>query len=317
MGVSVVIPVKNGAATLHRCLESICNQTKSPGEIIIINSSSSDDSKEISLKYNARVIDICENEFDHGLTRNLGVENCYGDLVYFTVQDAWIADNDMLEKMSQHFKDSEVMAVTGHQAVPHEKDKNPVRWYRRYSDHHVDVRQVTDAEAFKNLPQSAQQKLVAWDNVVAMYRKSALMELPFAQTEMAEDWIWSYQALLNGWKLLRDPSLVVYHYHHQSYSYSFNSTYTLNYHFYKFFKYKPHLPKLVMPMMQLSYHLLKNKKLSFVEKLYWIRHNGSARIGNYFSILDFLKRLKKEGENGVQKGYEKYCKTIPQGEQKK
>jgi len=39
------------------------------------------------------------------------------DLLYFTVQDAWIAETDMLRRMAQHFSDAAVQSVTGMQAI--------------------------------------------------------------------------------------------------------------------------------------------------------------------------------------------------------
>lgn len=274
---------------------------------------STDNSLEIAGKFNARIIDIPEGTFDHGLTRNIGVENASGALVYLTVQDAWMGSDDMLERMAAHFNDKEVQAVVGHQAIPHEKDKNPFLWYRPYSAPEVTEKVVTDIDEFNNLPTDKQQSLVAWDDVVAMYRKSALMQQPFVQTEYAEDWIWSYNALQRGWKLLHDSSLVVYHYHHQNFSYVFTSVYTANFHFYKFFKYKPTLPSVLIPTIRSIYHLMKNKRLSFNEKMYWSFHNWSGRVATFFSTLDFLTRLKAGGEKGIEKGYSKYCKAIPQG----
>jgi len=316
-GISVIIPVKNGSATLGRCLESLRNQTiGNQLEIIIMDSMSTDGSREIARRYDAKVIDIPYGTFNHGLTRNFGVQQAGGDLIYLTVQDAWAPANDMIEKMAKHFDDPAVMGVVGHQAVPHEKDKNPMLWYRPWSAPQVTERVVTNMEAFRNLPVNKQQSLIAWDDVVSMYRKSALVEQPFVKTEFTEDWVWSYQALLKGWKLLHDSSLVVYHYHHQTYHYAYSIAYTKNYHFYKFFKYKPALPSLVMPMIKATYHLVKNKELSLKEKVYWIMHNGAGRMANYFSTINFLFRFKTGGEKALEKGYNRYCKTIPQGKQK-
>jgi rhamnosyltransferase len=315
--ISVVIPVKNGAATLERCLESITEQTiNGDVEIIILDSTSTDASVEISGRYDARIIKIPEGSFNHGLTRNMGATEAHANLVFYTVQDAFLGSRNMLEKMASHFRDASVMGVMGHQAVPHEKDKNPLLWYRPYSAPEVSERLVTSQEAFANMPVKDQQSLISWDNVVAMYRKDALLKQPFVKTEFSEDWVWSYQALLKGWKLLYDSSLVVYHYHHQAYKYAFNIAYTGNYHFYKFFKYKPSIPPLLMPVAKATYHLLKNKKLGFREKLYWIQHNWRVRLANYFSTINFLIRLKLSGEEGIAKGYNKYCKKIPQGKQK-
>jgi rhamnosyltransferase len=318
MKISVIIPVRNGAQTLHRCLSALCKQAlKDTLEIIVLDSGSTDASRDIAVSYGAKVIDIPGGTFNHGLTRNIGMHHATGTLIFFTVQDAWPAEKDMIAKMSNHFEDPAVMAVVGHQAVPHEKDKNPFIWYKPYSAPQVTERKVKDDEVFENLPLSEQQSLISWDNVVAMYRTSALAEQPFEKTAFAEDWIWSYNALKKGWKLLHDSSLVMYHYHHQSYQYVFSSTYTINYHFYKFFKYKPTLPALLLPMGKAAYHLLKNKKLSVREKLYWILHNWSGRLGSYFSTFNFLIRLKTGGEKSIENGFNKYCREIPQGRQRK
>ena len=315
--ISVVIPVKNGSATLERCLRSLRNQTLGKElEIIIADSMSVDNSREIALQYGATIIDIPEGSFDHGLTRNLAAQQASGQLIYFTVQDAWAASNDMLEKMATHFEDGLVKAVVGHQAVPHEKDKNPMLWFRPVSAASVTERLVTDPDNFKNLPVKEQQALAAWDNVVAMYRKTALTEQPFVQTAFAEDWIWSYNALQKGWKLLHDSSLLVYHYHHHTFQYAFRTTYTINYHFYKFFGYIPTAVLPFMPLIRVSWHVGKNKRLRFAERVYWIGHNFLSVTATFLSNLDFLIRLKAGRKNAVEKGYNKYCKLIPQGKQK-
>ncbi len=314
--VSVVIPVRNGEATLERCLESLRKQTIGNSlQIIIPDSMSTDESRVIALKYGAEVIDIAEGTFNHGLTRNIGVEHATSELIYLTVQDAWIAQEDMLERMAEHFNDLAVMGVTGHQAVPHERDKNPILWYKPYSMPEVKERRVTDIDKFKKLSSHEQSSLIAWDDVVSMYRKNALTELSFIETEFAEDWVWSYSALMKGWKLLYDPSLVAYHYHHQSFRYAFNLAYTYNYHFYKYFGYKPKLPRTIKPVAEASYHLLKNNNLSLKEKVSWIIHNMGYRLANYFSTIDFLLRMRG-GQKSIEKGYIKYCKAIPQGKQK-
>src|SRR5665213_1366070 len=223
----------------------------------------------------------------------------------------------MLERMSNHFADEKIMAVSGHQAVPQDKESNPLVWYRPYSTPEVKEKMVSDESVFSKLSQEEQQALISWDNVVAMYRKTALTAQPFVQTEFTEDWVWSYEALRKGWRLLHDPSLVVYHYHHHSYRYAYIITYTANYHFYKFFKFIPHVPALVMPIARSAYHLLKNKQLSLKEKLYWTKHNWSGIFGRYFSTLDFLRRLKFGNKTSIERGYQKFCSAIPLGRQKK
>lgn len=286
-------------------------------EIIVLDSMSTDKSLEIALTFGAKIVTIDVETFDHGLTRNLGVEYASGELIYFTVQDAWLPDQEMLEKMVRHFEiDAATMAVCGHQAVPHEKDKNPMLWYRPVSKAGFAVKKVKSQLWFEQLAQSEKKAVVAWDNVVAMYRRKALVELPFVKAAYAEDWIWSYHAQLKGWQLLHDSSLVVYHYHHLSYSYAFKTKFTINYHFGKFLGFKAELPELLIPLMRTIYHLGRNRKLTLKEKLYWIVYNTAITVADFHSVCNFKLRAYMGGQVSLEKGYSRYCKTIPQGVQK-
>lgn len=314
--VSVIIPVKNGAFTLDECLQSIREQTVEGLEIIVLDSASEDDSKQIACQYGAKIIDIPTGTFNHGLTRNIGVQQATGEYLFFTVQDAWLSKNDLLERMIKHFDNKRIMAVTGHQAVPHDKDKNPMYWTKRYSEPVVSVREIQDVKQFENAGPAFQKSLMAWDNVVSMYRKTALIDLPFAATEMAEDWIWSREALLKGWLLVHDPALVVYHYHHHTYKYAYSVAFSINYHLYKFLKLKPDRPALAMPLLRSAYHLGKNPELTLKEKTYWIWHNWLSKLGTFNAYLDFVFHKWKGGIRSVEKRYFKICKTIPQGVQK-
>lgn len=317
MSVSVIIPVKNGALTLERCLKNIRNQSIPDIEIIVLDSMSTDDSREIALRYNAKIIEIPDGTFNHGLTRNLGVQCASGNYLFFTVQDAFLAGNDMLDKMLSHFKDKNIMGVVGSQAVPHEKDKNPLIWYKRFSEPIAIIREIKDKEYFLKADHAHQRSLIAWDNVIAMYRKSALLEQPFVATEFAEDWIWSRDALLKGWSLVYDSSVVTYHYHHQSYKYAYQVAYTLNYHFQKHFSFKPGIPDLIVPMLNATYHLGKHPYLTLKEKLFWILHNYNCSIAVFNSHVNYLLHLYIGGAKSIEKRYRKVCKLIPQGAQLK
>ena len=131
-------------------MSSLSKQTvKDQLEIIVLDSMSTDGSREIALSYGVQIVDISNGTFDHGLTRNKGVQAATGELIYLTVQDAWISNTGMLERMAKHFQDVTVKAVVGHQAVPHEKDKNPFIWYRPISAPSITEKLIAGVEAFK------------------------------------------------------------------------------------------------------------------------------------------------------------------------
>ena len=54
--VSVVIPVKDDAAPLRRCLRALALQTRAPDEVIVVDNGSSDDSAAVARDAGARVI---------------------------------------------------------------------------------------------------------------------------------------------------------------------------------------------------------------------------------------------------------------------
>ncbi|MFG6445940.1 glycosyltransferase family 2 protein [Microbacterium sp. P07] len=55
--VSVVIPVKNDAVALTRCLAALANQTRTPNETIVVDNGSSDASAEVARRAGARVVE--------------------------------------------------------------------------------------------------------------------------------------------------------------------------------------------------------------------------------------------------------------------
>ncbi len=315
--VSVIIPVKNGGQTLQKCFDSIIGQSiVNDIELIVLDSCSTDSSVAISNLYNAKVINIPQGTFNHGATRNLGINYATGDLLYFTVQDAYLPDKNQLEKMASHFKDTHVMAITGMQAVPHDKDKNPALWFKRFSNPKVVFKQISTAD-YQLLNDREKYNLTKeWDDVNAMYRSQALSKIPFQKTDFAEDKLWARSALVNGMKIGFDPSIVVYHYHHSTFSYTFNLEYTVNYHLYKQFNVFPDWPVFFRTYLSNVYQLWKNKLLSLSEKFYWSLHNFARLMGYSISTILFKVIGKFMGTKTLDKSFSLFCKKVPQGKSK-
>ncbi len=313
--ISVIIPVKNGAETLIDCLKAITTQQYNGTiEIIILDSSSTDESVNIGIAYGAKIIKVEEVSFNHGLTRNTGANIATGELLYFTVQDAWISSEDMLEKMALHFEDEEVKSVTGMQAIPHHKNKNPALWFKRSSEPVPEFYQFKKNE-FQSLSPIKQKELCCWDNVNAMYRKTALQQQPFIKANLSEDMIWAKQALAKGWKIIRDPSLLVYHYHHHSFSYNFRVNYAVAYENRKIFGIKPTYPSVFIPFMRRVNTIRKNHSMSASGKLYWILHNAAIYFAHTLSAFTFRTALFWGGEKQLKRSLHFFCNSVPQGQQ--
>lgn len=88
--VSIVVPVYNAERYLHRCLDSIINQTYRNIEIVIVNDGSTDKSLEIINSYaenDKRIVIINKKNGGSASARNAGTSNAKGEYI-------WSIDSD-------------------------------------------------------------------------------------------------------------------------------------------------------------------------------------------------------------------------------
>ena len=114
MNVSVVIPTYNAQKYLPKLLEKLKHQTVS-FELIIIDSSSTDNTHTIVREYTDNIISIPQIEFDHGGTRTKAAKAASGDIIVFLTQDALPCDDHAIEKILEAFEDLNVGAAYGRQ----------------------------------------------------------------------------------------------------------------------------------------------------------------------------------------------------------
>ena len=115
--IAVLIPTINNAEELDIVLERLSKQTYSDFEIVISDSKSKDNTKEVCEKYGATWIDDpSRNRAD---ACNFALRQMDHDLVLFTDDDT-IPPLDWVEKLVRWFKDPEVGAVGGPNFAPDE-----------------------------------------------------------------------------------------------------------------------------------------------------------------------------------------------------
>ena len=307
--ISIVVPVKNGIETLERFIKGVQLQTCfKDTEVVIIDSGSTDGSVAYLSQFDfVKLIAIDPKTFNHGSTRNLAVTYCKGEFVLMTVQDAWTTDPLLIERMLSHFKDIEVMGVCGHQIVPHMKGMNPHKWFRPQNEPLPKAIQFKNG-AFHHLSPKEQFGYCGWDNVIAMYRKSALIAMPFITTDFAEDLIWAKQALSAQHKLVYDHRNRVNHYHHAYPDYVYKRIFIESYAIYKHFNYERHVK---VPIAIYVKMLFRNIKWGLSP--YWMVFNFRALRAQDKADDLFHKALNK-GETYLDKTYKAVCGSIPQGQ---
>ncbi|MEM7474845.1 MAG: glycosyltransferase [Planctomycetota bacterium] len=110
--ISLVIPGRNCASTLVRCLDSVVPLKESGQlrEIIFVNDGSTDETAEIAARYPVQVIQGAGQ--GPGAARNLGWQSAESDWIWFIDSDC-VAEPDALEKLLPHTEVPEVAGVGG------------------------------------------------------------------------------------------------------------------------------------------------------------------------------------------------------------
>ena len=214
--VSIVIPTKNAGPGFRDTLEAIAAQSVLPGEVVVVDSGSSDGTLELAGQFGARTVSVAPESFNHGETRNFGLRQASGEVCILLVQDAVPAGPNWLEGLIAPFSDPRVAGVTGRQ-VPR-PDADPLaRWevdYRnRFLGDQFLVRQVDPWEKFRTLSFEERLRTASFDNVCSALRRSVWERQPFRALVFAEDLDWGVRALEAGYRLAYNPSAAVVHSH--------------------------------------------------------------------------------------------------------
>ena len=93
---SIIIPVYNAEKTLEKCLDSICKQTFSDYEVILIDDGSTDQSLNICKKYEEQNPKICvHHQQNRGPSeaRNVGLELAAGNWICFIDSDDFVEES--------------------------------------------------------------------------------------------------------------------------------------------------------------------------------------------------------------------------------
>ncbi len=210
---SVIVPICNPGILWREWISAYKHQTVQADRVIIIDSSSTDDSVFLAEEAGFFVKKICKSEFDHGETRNLATSYCGKDtdIIIFLTQDSIMSNPFTLEKIIKSFDDNSVAAAYGRQ-LPH-KDANPLAIHARlfnYSDQSI----VKSKDNIEELG----IKTIFLSNSFSAYRKRIFEELNGFPTQiiLAEDMYFASKIIASNYKIIYCATAQVYHSHNYS-----------------------------------------------------------------------------------------------------
>jgi rhamnosyltransferase len=273
--ISVIIPVKDGGDDLRRCLDSIARQrTDEDVETLIVDSGSRDGSRELAQSRGAQVLEVDASGFRHGATRNLAAAQARGDLLVFTTQDAYAADEHWLERLCAPLRtDEDVAGVYGRQ-LPHADASPPERFFLDFLYGPSPRVQRVDDTSDLSL------RTTLFSNVNSAIRRSFWERFPFADDLFfAEDQDWSRRVLVAGYAIRYEPEAAVHHSH----------AYSLTTAFKRFFDTGASAERgfLAGPG---SAAVLRGEALRYArEELAWLARTGRRRWIPYAAIYELGK----------------------------
>src|SRR4030042_2393334 len=222
MRVSIIIPTLNAGAYMEKLFSMLQAQDIKFLEVIIIDSSSIDNTVDIAKRFGAKTIVIPRHTFNHGKTRNMAAMEAQGEILVFMTQDALPWDNKLLRKLTAPLKISDIAATYGrHIPMP---GASPLEIFARQFSY-------PDTGSIKGIEDIKQYgiKTFRFSNVCSAIKKDLFLKAGmFPEGIRAnEDMLMAAKLIINGYKVTYVPDAMVIHSHNCSLLQQFRRYYNI------------------------------------------------------------------------------------------
>jgi rhamnosyltransferase len=211
MRISIIIPTLNASAYMEKLLSMLQAQDTKYLEVIVIDSSSGDNTVDIAKRFGAKTIVIPRQTFNHGRTRNIASMESTGDILVFMTQDALPLEHTLLRNLTTPLQTSDVAATFGRH-IPR-SDASPLEIFSRQFNY-------PDTGSTKGIDDIKKYgiKTFFFSNVCSAIDKEIFLKVKMFPEDVRanEDMIMAAKLIANGYKVAYIPEAKVIHSHNLS-----------------------------------------------------------------------------------------------------
>lgn len=208
--VSIIVPVYKVEPYLTRCLDSLCRQSLSDIEILLIDDASPDRCGEICDAYAAKDprFRVIHNENNRGLSvaRNIGIEHATADYLMFVDSDDCVHEDFCKDsyECAMHYQADLVMFR--HQNITRPKQVKKSNTPANKLNHSLTISYKTQSEAIDLLQNVVGQ--FAWNK---LYHKELFHDITYPPGYLYEDVGTTYKTILQASNIYFLDKTLYYH----------------------------------------------------------------------------------------------------------
>jgi rhamnosyltransferase len=219
---SVLIPAKDEALNIRSCLDAVFSQkTTRKFEVILVDSGSTDGTRDIVKRYPVRFYQIAPEQFHHARTRNYLASLSLGQYLIYLNADAFPASTAWIDSLLSNFSDPSVGACYGrHLPKPDCNLERQAVLATMYGDKRI-IKEPCRR-------QELGYRYYHLSTVNAAIRKNVWQATPFPEElKIYEDVGIAKRILDSGWKIVYEPAATVFHSDNHQVSYLFKRYFDL------------------------------------------------------------------------------------------
>jgi rhamnosyltransferase len=184
-----IVRAKDKRDTIEATLRSIRGQTV-PSELIVVDSGSTDGTREVAARYADRVVDIPAGAFSYGGALNAGAAAASAPVHAALSAHCTLPGDDWLERVLRHYRDPAVAATNGERLDPEGRR--------------------LEAPLVQTLELARRHPGWGFSNHASTWRADVWRAFPFDERLVAcEDKEWAFRVLASGRRIVFDPALFV------------------------------------------------------------------------------------------------------------